>query len=1804
MSHENDKTVEVDVTCDGGEPIKDIPVPANIGRYRIRGIIGKGGFGTVFRAVDDLLNRDVALKVPQRFQKVHAIESDWNAEARMVAMLDHPHIVPVYDVGSTDEFPFFVVSRFIDGIDLRHRLTTQKPSLDLSIDWVTDMADALQHAHERGLVHRDVKPSNILIEQNDRAWLTDFGLAIHEDDTAREAQRRLLIGTLSYMSPEQARGEGHLVDGRADIFALGIVLYELILGRRPFTGGSSQQLLRNIVRAEPRPLRQVDPNVDRELERICMKALAQRLSDRYGSGREMADDLRRFSNVNSTADYSYDFSLSTDQAVLDPGEIALSSDAASRPTSASTKAASNKDLSNSNSPPVVPKGLRSFDEHDQSFFLKLVPGIRDSNGVPEVLRRLKLRLESDSLDDSFRVGLLYGASGSGKSSLVRAGLIPLLNDSTHVVYIESNAFHTESRLLSSLSSLVDSENQDPDAEPVLKFGGKLSLAETMTAIRKGAARERQAGRPVKKVVLVLDQFEQWLHSHPVMEGAELIDALRQCDGVNLQCMVLIRDDFWMPVTRFFYELDIRIIQDVNSVAVDRFDLRHARYVFGEFGRAYGCLPEEPTSLSDEQLRFMDAVIDSVQENGKVISVHLVVLAQVLKSRPWNLQTLSELGGIEGLDVNFLDATFNDSVASPHHRSMREPARAVLAELLPEMGTDIKGQMQDIDHLRAVSKLNEREFADLVDALDGELRMITPTVSDDDDQTPAKRSYQLTHDFLVPPLREWLTRSQRATPRGRAKLRMQELTEYWKRKHESRFLPGGIEFLQIWALTRSSDRNPVEAKWLRATIKHHVLRWASVALLIALLSYAVLWSQNKSRQNFAQQELRTKIQSLLAADTGRVLDAITNLAPTISEATPLVQAVADDPKRSFNEVLAARSLLVERDERQVGPLIESVQHAGVDQLVLISERLTHHSTRSSNQLWAVLDDESADESYWLKACFTLAQLSPQDNRWQAHAERLARVLVNRDTTEVVTMAEGFSKISCFISNPLIKLAGTGDTDDIRLNAAIVLSKCLTPNDPSLAELLTTSKPDQFNLLLRVAREDPSVVMASLKNELTLVLSPSWDDGPAPRSKVDPLTRETIEASGGILTDAFAMCQQVPMDEFLHFANQLDKFGYQPSCIRAYAAADSVQVAAIFNRDQLSWQFTTHANGEGISETESDMRGLGLYPMDMTLVPALDSDDSSQANEIQYGVLWSEPVDSMIDSRIYLDLTEQDHQSKGWQPLFRDGYVPKTNLKIRRIDGLDRYSSIRWRTVSGPQAMDSWNDAPFDYQMRRKEGKLQTDVRINPNDMFDEHGVSFAGVWWNGGEMTSMSIEQAKFDQHVVHSKKLVRDGFRPVSISSLWDVGSKSTVTSSVWHRPLVSDDQKDELADRQANAVIALAKLGSAELMWPLLGDREDRRIRTFLIHRMSALGVDPELLLERLWVESDNAVRTAIIAAVSTYRPDQISSESTARLRASIQRWGCSNASGALHSICDYICRRQGWDDVAMKIADASLPIALKNDEPTWHKNGQGQTMVAIAGPVRLTLGSPGNEAYRDHELEFIVETVIPRSFAIGVSEVTVNQFKQYDSSAAYGFAYTPSSDCPMTAVNWIDAVRYCRWLSEQEGIAEDQMCYPAIAEIDRMLNEDGQFEVPKDMLARTGYRLPTEAEWEFAARANSTTPRHYGNAAELLPKYAWTTDSATEHSRVRFQPVKQLMPNEFGLFDMLGNVMEWCELLPNRGRGNVRLTDDSVVEIRRPGERKVLRGSAVFYVPTTMRSAKREYANADAGHPYFGFRVARTLP
>jgi serine/threonine protein kinase/predicted ATPase len=271
---------------------RDAPaLPAAFGRYQVRNALGAGGFGAVYLGHDTQLERPVAIKVLRGGPGVpQAVADQFVQEARRLAQLSHPGIVAVHDVG-VEGGQVYIVSDFLEGPDLGRWLEKNRPSWQAAARIAAAVADALAHAHARLIVHRDIKPANIIFTSERGPVLVDFGLGLDEAG-AGASELGVVSGTPSYMAPEQVAGAAHRIDGRTDIYSLGVVLYQMLCGHLPFRGSNTRELLRQVSDDEPQPPRQLRPEIPPELERACLKSLAKRLQDRYTTASDFALDLR------------------------------------------------------------------------------------------------------------------------------------------------------------------------------------------------------------------------------------------------------------------------------------------------------------------------------------------------------------------------------------------------------------------------------------------------------------------------------------------------------------------------------------------------------------------------------------------------------------------------------------------------------------------------------------------------------------------------------------------------------------------------------------------------------------------------------------------------------------------------------------------------------------------------------------------------------------------------------------------------------------------------------------------------------------------------------------------------------------------------------------------------------------------------------------------------------------------------------------------------------------------------------------------------------------------------------------------------------------------------------------------------------------------------------------------------------------------------------------------------------------------------------------------------------------------------
>jgi formylglycine-generating enzyme required for sulfatase activity len=400
-------------------------------------------------------------------------------------------------------------------------------------------------------------------------------------------------------------------------------------------------------------------------------------------------------------------------------------------------------------------------------------------------------------------------------------------------------------------------------------------------------------------------------------------------------------------------------------------------------------------------------------------------------------------------------------------------------------------------------------------------------------------------------------------------------------------------------------------------------------------------------------------------------------------------------------------------------------------------------------------------------------------------------------------------------------------------------------------------------------------------------------------------------------------------------------------------------------------------------------------------------------------------------------------------------------------------------------------------------------------------------------------------------------------------------------------------------------QLGRPETVWPLFRHSPDPSRRTYLIHDLARLGTAPGPIIKSLRSETDVSIRRALILSLGEFSAEQLQDEERESLVPQLLEWYRTDPDPGVHSALDWLLRnnRRGNAprnlDWRQREAVERIDRELVGQPPQgrhWYVNRQKQTLAIIRGPGEFLMGAVGPEAKRLNAPPHRV--TVANSFAIATRKVSVAEFQRFlDTHPAikkpeFNNKYNLGDDGPILGVTWFEAAQYCNWLSQQDGIPRDKWCYPEL-DATKPGMEPSDYAVK-----RTGYRLPTEAEWEFACRAGSSTIRFYGSAQDMLDEYAWLISNTTGAHTGR---LGQLKPNDFGLFDVYGNAWEWCQ----DRVGDSGETSPPPID-RAAGisalQNRVVRGSS-FASPLWFGcSVSRLWAHAGDRNFNLGLRVART--
>jgi formylglycine-generating enzyme required for sulfatase activity len=1081
----------------------------------------------------------------------------------------------------------------------------------------------------------------------------------------------------------------------------------------------------------------------------------------------------------------------------------------------------------------------------------------------------------------------------------------------------------------------------------------------------------------------------------------------------------------------------------------------------------------------------------------------------------------------------------------------------LKVLLPEQGTELKGHLRGQDELLEASGYARRpgDFAALIDLLDGELRLVTPTepeeAEDRGDKRPAclpageptsgtlvatrgaDRFYQLTHDYLVPSLRTWLTRKQQETRRGRAELRLAERAALWGSKPQNRHLPAWWEWLNIRLFTRKKDWTPPQRQMLTRASRYHLLRGAALAVLLAALTVTGLLIRERVVEQQNATHAAGLVSRLLDADTAQVPAIIAELEGYRRWADPLLRRANADAASGSRQKLHTALVLLPVDPGQRDYLGERLLDAAPAEVAVLREALRPQQKELRQRLWeAAAHPPAGQEARRLRFAAALALYDADSDRWEKVRDAIAADLVSVPAVYLAGWLEALRLARHQLIAPLVLVyRDAGRRDAERSLAADLLADYAADLPETLADLLLDADER------------------------------AW-------GQLEPALVGQIEAAAGMVAERFALVQTLPLAEFDNLARGMTKADYRLLRFRPYARVGvpplggwpaklpqggTPAVAAVWTRDGQEAVWAHRLTAKEATKRDGEMRQRGLVPLDVTGY-AVEAEGEAEA---RYAVHWGPKEAAVEDVKLYVGVSAAGHQA-AYQPLQKGNYVPRSAAPLN-LGNQTLFSAIWVKLKKAPQIKEysfAWSEAA--YETAWTPSHLQADLRLvwNPSRLGlaslavapptglgglpwgalalgqagGVPGVDFAAVFLDSATHVSEEVHGLDPAAHLARCRELEKQGYRPAALTALVTGGNR-TLTGSVWHRPVVAEEAKDALAKRQAQAAVALLQLGAPEKVWPLLEHRPDPRLRSFLIHRLAPLATDPQVLLRRLEEEREVSRRRALVLALGAYPAKRLQREDREHWLARLRQWYRHEPDAGLHGAVEWLLRRWGAGEA---VVQADKAVACKESERKpgdarqWYVNGQGQTLVIVPAGGKFWMGSRGYEADRIPINEPLHPVRIPRSFAIAAKEVTVEQFLKFRWDHRYMAKYSPRPDGPIINVTWYEAAAYCNWLSEKEGVPKEEWCY-----VPNLAGQYGpEMRLAPGYLSKKGYRLPTEAEWEYACRAGTVTSRFYGHAEELLGDYAWYSKN-TNNESVRAGGL--LKPNDLGLFDLYGNALEW---------------------------------------------------------------------
>lgn len=957
-----------------------------------------------------------------------------------------------------------------------------------------------------------------------------------------------------------------------------------------------------------------------------------------------------------------------------------------------------------------------------------------------------------------------------------------------------------------------------------------------------------------------------------------------------------------------------------------------------------------------------------------------------------------------------------------------------------------------------------------------------------------------------------------------------------------------------------------------------------ATIVAVISIMSFWSvsQAKSRTENALIKMRSErgariqdhLRALVAAPPFQAEAFLRGLDSYSGE--ELDEQINNLKSQQKNPLAQNRLLLVRLDQspQNLLSLLKSDVYQSVDDLSLLCSAMGDAQQLRSNELVQELWKLGEQDHAVLAVGTVLSRLAPNDSKWRSFAPAFVEQLMNVDQDDVVKWGQLLVPIRDRLNRPLmVRYQSDSDSwETERYISGQLLFEFYQADPEKLVPLIGHADSTMFASLMKACKSKET---ESVQNTITAHIK-AFASGVQPTvGPVSPALLEAMEKVEGTLNQNFVICDSIPVAEFEKLVPLLRHDGFRPLQIQKYSLEEHRAVACVWTRDDQPFWISNEVDGNELSKLLKRRRADRWSPVHL-------SADLNHGRVLYTLVM----VEDLTDQNTYQILAGNSLERH------RELSTDLGNAKYQQLSYLEIEDQNNELRIAGIYRLD-----PGQRNSASLAARLENvgDIRLkNLADYKPIHLVrgprGLTGIWLETDHLDAIVSMDSGRGHPSKHWNQLAQRGYSPVFISrpNHYSIGPM-TDSFSLWHRPRLSDVE-------MANYVAALWRLGEVDsFVLNLLKRRADPTLRTRLIHRLYRERIEPARILKWMAMTKDPGIRSALIQGIGNYPVEQVESqkEFIAKMVAQLD-----HSDAGVHGSAVWALQRWG------RLLNQDPKKYAYHDDRNWFIDERAHTMTVVRGPVHFQMGSrmrPALHAAVEHRHL----RTINRSFAIATREVTWDQFSEFLEVMPAGFTRFYSklengqlnNQAPQYHVSWYRAAEYCNWLSQQAGLPEEQWCYIP----DANGNYGPGMSVPDDFLDRIGYRLPTESEWEYAARAETETERFFGRDLAMYVYYGWSK----RNSNISTHTVGELKPNEFGLFDVYGNVWEWChgsrdDRWPEYFESTNDEPSDLPLTTKHP---RTLRGGSMVNSPSLLRSSIRSFNKPSNEQFTFGFRVARTL-